>query len=214
MTTTQARKRDDRVAMRTERWNFLGACSVVPSRSGRCPARRLRDRQENGEVIDVMVWEAAREQATKLRQEHQTSDPYVIARELGLDVIETVTPVGMAGMIVKKRGEAAQIFIDSSDVPGRRRFTCAHELGHFVERENIARDDDFSFRDERGGRYDLHEFFADEFAGELLMPAHDFERLEREGATTTTIAHTFGVSTTAVERRRDRLRKNPARSWV
>jgi Zn-dependent peptidase ImmA (M78 family) len=160
-----------------------------------------------------MVWEAARREASRLRGDYGTSDPYVIARTLGLSVLETYLPPGVSGMIVKEKGQDASIFIDESDVEGRRRFTCAHELGHFIERQNIALDDDFSFRDHRDNRgtdYDLHEFFADEFAGELLMPAAQFVRLEQQGLTTTSLASHFQVTAKAVEQRRRRLVKNPA----
>lgn len=157
----------------------------------------------------MMAWQAAREQAVTLREQLGTSDPYAICRQLEIEIYETSMPDGSSGMIVKKAGEPAEVFIEANDVARRRRFTCAHELGHFIERTNIAKDDDFSFRDRRGGEYDLHEFFADEFAGELLMPGHEFVELSKGGMNTTGLAAHFDVSVVAVERRRARLMKNP-----
>jgi Zn-dependent peptidase ImmA (M78 family) len=159
----------------------------------------------------TMVWEAARQQARDLRERFDTSDPFEICRALGIHVYETNMPDGSAGMIVKREGEDAEIFLEADDVAARRRFTCAHELGHYIERTNIAGDRDFSFRERRGAEYNLHEFFADEFAGELLMPAVEFEHLWRDrGYTTTSLAAHFRVSANAIERRRARLMKNPA----
>lgn len=157
----------------------------------------------------MMVWEAARAEAHDLRERFATSDPFELCKLLDIEVVETYMPEGISGMIVKKAEESAEIFIEADNVPARRRFTCAHELGHFIERINIAKDDDFSFRDARGMKYDLHEFFADEFAGELLMPGEEFERLSRNGYNTTALAAHFNVSTVAIEKRRARLMKDP-----
>lgn len=112
-------------------------------------------------------------------------------------------------MIVKDAGQNADVFIEASDPRTRRRFTCAHELGHYVERINVAGDDEFSFREVRSSKYDLHEFFADEFAGELLMPANELLRTKAVGASFTTLAARFDVSVTAIKRRLDRLERNP-----
>lgn len=155
-----------------------------------------------------MVWEAARMEAEKLAERYGTNDPYELCRHLDIAVYETPMPDGSSGMIVKREGENAEIFIESDDAATRRRFTAAHELGHFIERTNIANDGDFSFRDSRGMEYSLHEFFADEFAGALLMPEPEFSERSSAGYKTTDLAAHFRVSTTAVERRRARLSKH------
>jgi len=157
----------------------------------------------------TMVWQEARRQAAALRRQFGTSSPYAICSSLGIEVAEVRLPAGVSGLIVKERGEDARIFVDADNVEGRRRFTCAHELGHFVDRVNVAGDDDFSFRDERSTRYDLHEFFADEFAGELLMPGREFVSRYKESPSVTALAAQFGVTAKAVEKRIVRLRKNP-----
>lgn len=173
--------------------------------------RRLVRRRQYAPPM-TMVWQEARSQASALQKEFGTNDPYEICARLGIDVIETLLPAGVSGMIVKERGQDAQVFIERGDVRGRRRFTCAHELGHFIERMNVADDDDFSFRDRRGNDYDLHEFFADEFAGELTMPAEAVSRLRDQGVPATTMAARFGVTLSAVERRLRRLRKDSPKS--
>lgn len=115
----------------------------------------------------------------------------------------------LSGFIIKESGTDPRIYINSLDSPERQRFTLAHEIGHLVEREAVAGDRDYSFVDTRKqGRYDLHEFFADEFAGALLMPTWRFLKSYQEhGAFKTAVD--FGVSVPAVKRRLARLQKNP-----
>lgn len=157
-----------------------------------------------------MVWQEARAQAQQLRQDYGTNDPYEICAKLGIEVLEVALPEGVSGMIVKTQHQDAQVFIERGDVRGRRRFTCAHELGHFIERVNVAGDDDFSFRDHRTStKYDLHEFFANEFAGELLMPAARIKHLRQAGYSPTRLAAHFDVTAAAVSERIRRLTKNP-----
>lgn len=89
------------------------------------------------------------------------------------------------------------------------RFTLAHELGHYVERVDVSDDNDFSFVEKREpGQYDLHEFYADEFAGALLMPEQPFMTMLDEGKSLIEIAARFGVSLDAARKRRERLRTN------
>ena len=131
-----------------------------------------------------------------------------ICDALGIAVWEANLPTGLSGMIVKEEGRDAEIFVAERDPQARQRFTIAHELGHFIERTAVAQDAEFSFRDDRSTKYTLHEFFADEFAGALLMPNPGFER---DAATMGNIALAtkYGVSPAAVEKRRQRLAKNP-----
>lgn len=116
---------------------------------------------------------------------------------------------GLSGFIIKESGTDPRIYINSFDSLERQRFTLAHEIGHLVEREAVAGDRDYSFVDHRSTeRYDLHEFFADEFAGALLMPTREFlDSYRKYGAFKTAVD--FGVSVPAVKRRLARLKKNP-----
>lgn len=87
-----------------------------------------------------------------------------------------------------------------------------HEIGHYIERTDVADDPEYSFADLRTpSSYDLHEFFADEFAGAFLMPEDEIvAMLNKEDATLIGIAEQFGVLVPAVKRRRNRLRKHGA----
>lgn len=57
--------------------------------------------------------------------------------------------------------------------------------------------------------YDVHEFFADEFAMALLMPPDEFTRLQAKGAQISTLAAHFGVHASMAERWAQRLREHP-----
>lgn len=116
---------------------------------------------------------------------------------------------GLSGFIIKESGTDPRIYINAFDSIERQRFTLAHEIGHLVEREAVSGDRDYSFVDHRSrDNYDLHEFFADEFAGALLMPTRKFlDSYRKHGAFKTAVD--FHVSVPAVKRRLARLKKNP-----
>ena len=117
--------------------------------------------------------------------------------------------MALRGVIVKSPGqESADSYADVSESVVRRRFTLSHELGHYVERVTLGRDEDFSFVERREpGKYDLHEFYADEFAGSLLMPSNDFkQKVESDGIISA--AQYFGVSLAAAQKRLERLEKH------
>ncbi|PMC64562.1 hypothetical protein CJ203_04380 [Corynebacterium tuscaniense] len=118
----------------------------------------------------------------------------------------------LSGFIIKEEDTDPRIYINAAEPLHRQRFTLAHEIGHLVERQSVAGDQDYSFTDYRSNAgYDLHEFFADEFAGELLMPAEPFiQSLQRGGKVGASVE--FNVSIPAVQKRIERLIKNPPES--
>ena len=119
---------------------------------------------------------------------------------------------GVSGLILKEPGKDADIYLERTDTYTRQRFTLAHELGHYFERLE-ASDDEYSFRDEetlreeRSSTYGLMEFYADEFAGELLMPEEEFLQIYKARGLTGASSH-FRVSPSAVKKRKDRLEKS------
>lgn len=159
-----------------------------------------------------LLWSEARKQADALLREFADEsgfvDPYVVCEALGISVWTTELPPTVSGMILKEKKEDAEILIASQEPEPRQRFTLAHELGHFIERTNLSRDPEFSFRDSRSTKYTLHEFFADEFAGALLMPNPQFSR-DAERMNDVALAKKYRVSPAAVKKRRERLEKNP-----
>lgn len=162
----------------------------------------------------VFAWQDARHKA------QETLDNYwdgtfpvrvsAISKKIGVTPYRATLPLGVSGMIIKERGQEARSYADTTESEERRRFTFAHELGHYVERVTLAEDNDFAFKDRREpGRYDLHEFYADEFAGALLMPEKPFLEMLEDGRSLIEIAARFGVSLAAVRKRKERLAKDP-----
>ncbi len=130
-------------------------------------------------------------------------DPVLIAKNLGIDVKDATLRHNIAGAIVKESDKDAVILVNADDHPNRKRFTCAHELGHFVEHENLP--DSYEYIDLRGTLSatgtDPHERYANSFAAALLMPAAEVARLKAEDRTQTEMAFHFGVSQEAMHYR-------------
>lgn len=160
-----------------------------------------------------LLWRRARKEASQIRRaqpigSHGLGDLKAIARTWDATVEEAPLEDEVSGFIIKQEGTDPRIYINMFDTPERKRFTLAHEIGHLVERDSVANDPEYSFMDYRKtDSYDLHEFFADEFAGELLMPAGKLIRIYSDGGAYAA-ARTFGVSVPAVKKRMQRLVKN------
>lgn len=161
----------------------------------------------------MLVWESARKAARTCQKEVGGAvgaevDPFELAQALGMRVsIERLKPQ-YSGFISQEHGKQPKVLIQETEPYVRQRFTLAHEIGHFFERATLARDKDFSFSDLRSvEKYDLHEFYADEFAGELLMPREPFIEAWQNDPSFKSLARRFGVSERAVAKRISRLRK-------
>lgn len=89
----------------------------------------------------------------------------------------------------------------------RRRFTCAHEIGHYLRRPNQAA---AIFIDERsdlaGLGVDVEEVFANQFAAALVMPATLVRQQVRAGKSVAEMAAYFVTSPPALTRRLRNLR--------
>lgn len=158
------------------------------------------------------VKEEARREALRVlngfwvRDEPETPlpvDPVQIARRFGIDVIHTTLDPDVAGAIVKDLDQDPTILLNMIDSPNRKRFTCAHELGHYVRRTNNP--DNYEYVDFRGvlsssGISD-EEIYANEFAASLLMPEADVRRLAKTGKTEIELAWRFDVSREAMHYR-------------
>jgi IrrE N-terminal-like domain len=137
-------------------------------------------------------------------------DPVRIARSMSLTVLDSGRlPGDVAGTIVKEPGRDALILLNASDHPNRKRFTLAHEIGHYVRRG----DNPFEYVDRRdtlsSTGTDPDEIYANAFAANLLMPESEFKRLHREGVSDFEMALRFGVSRDAVSFRHVNLGLRP-----
>ena len=123
-------------------------------------------------------------------------DPVLIAQRLGVSVRQAKLSPGVSGALVKKLGEDPAILLNANDHPNRQRFTCAHELGHYISRENDP--DAYEYIDLRdiwsAAGTKPEEVFANAFAANLLMPEREVRRLLNEKYGPTEMAVYFDVS--------------------
>jgi len=165
-------------------------------------------------------------------------DPNSIAVKMGIEVYFAPIPGGLAGAILKTRKEEAQktdedevpkIFVDNNASTSRKRFTIAHEIGHYVECFIDSEPPDqqlpghFGFRDKSmtsdekilGGIRSTdsstpdrssRELFADYFACCLLMPEDKVLEFVNKGANIKDVATYFGVSAATMRNRLNDLR--------
>jgi len=99
------------------------------------------------------------------------------------------------------------IIVNKYESETRKRFTIAHELGHYVchrnEYNSINQYDQIFFRDENTNPMEQE---ANDFAAKLLMPEHIFYKYIREGHNTINLlAEKFNLSTSAVKYRAYKL---------
>lgn len=130
-----------------------------------------------------------------------------IARKLGLEVRYEPLQGDLYGALVRGDGEN-YIGVNSLNHPNRRRFTIAHELGHFVLHEGIKVHVDkglrVNWRDEESSQaVSDEEMEANRFAAELLMPlqflSRDIEKLKSvRQETIALLANRYRVSTQAM----------------
>ncbi len=98
-----------------------------------------------------------------------------LARRLGIRVQTVALPPDESGNIAMPADGVAVISLNRWDSLNRQRFTCAHEIGHYLRREEGGHWG-FSFTDYRdtlaGLGVDAEEVYANQFAAALLMPGH------------------------------------------
>jgi Zn-dependent peptidase ImmA (M78 family) len=120
-------------------------------------------------------------------------------------------------MLIKRAGEDAEIYVQAADSENRQRFTCAHELGHYVKRTAEEGEREWEYVEKRdllsSEGTNAEERYANSFAAALLMPRDLVEErckeldLDPEGlATAAALAVEFGVSAEAMQYRIKNLR--------
>ena len=126
-----------------------------------------------------------------------------LASDLGIKVKTMELPDNLSGRLVKAGDEEYEIHVNSRHAPTRRRFTIAHELGHYVLHRPLLGDgitDNTAYRAEPCEEYhnhaitQAHETQANQFAAELLMPRDTVEKLKAEGASVDEMAKRLEVS--------------------
>lgn len=121
-------------------------------------------------------------------------DPVLLARALGVSVFNSQLGDDTWGMIIGS-GESADIYLDSDQPYVRYRFSCAHELGHYVDHQSDLKPNE-GYIDSRSnaGARTPHEIYANEFAASVLMPESEFRKAVASGDSLISIADDFEVS--------------------
>lgn len=141
---------------------------------------------------------SAAELALEYSRSIAAADPILKVREEALS--------GFEGLLVKRPEKQGWYILHESTViePGRKNFTVAHELGHYVLHRNAA--ERFECSQEvvlcdDAGTYQEREYEANRFASYLLMPIDDFRKQVESSPTTIEVlrgcAHRYNVSLTA-----------------
>jgi Zn-dependent peptidase ImmA (M78 family) len=127
-------------------------------------------------------------------------DPAQVAEAMGLQVLAAQLGHELAGALVKEAGKDPRIFLNGSDSSNRKRFTCAHEIGHFVKRSDL--DDGYEYFDFRDSFSSTgvgqEERYANAFAAALLMPRDRIKQMKKEGLKDIEMASRLGVSREAM----------------
>ena len=147
-----------------------------------------------------------------------------IARKHGIQVLEQpFDEVELSGFLARRPGSSAVIGINANQSPGRRRFTMAHELGHYFlhggqghEEVHVDHTKDLQIKlrsPASSTGTDEEEVEANLFAAELLMPLRFLEEdfaagdVSDEGAVAK-LAKRYGVSPQAMSIRLGNLGLN------
>lgn len=138
-------------------------------------------------------------------------DPVWIAGELGMRVMEDELPEEVSGALIKEKGKDPLIVLSAADSKNRKRFSCAHEIGHYVNRKrnNDQTYDFIDLRDSMSSKgQDPEEIYANQFAAQLLMPEDKVRALHESGMRSIVLAAKFGVSDEAMTHRLRSLKLN------
>ena len=136
-------------------------------------------------------------------------DPIAIARKLGVQVFNAQLGDDEWGMIIGSEF-GADIYLDEDQPPTRYRFSCAHELGHYIDHqranvEPLPPGSGYVDKRSTAGAGTRNEIYANEFAASILMPEDPFRRMASENKSDFLLAITFDVSPDAVKWRRYNL---------
>lgn len=121
----------------------------------------------------------AEELIRELGIDHLPIDPIEIAESLGIVVEPKCTEDGVSGMLIRVGNEFGIVYATHIESEGFRRFSVAHEIGHFRIPGHIdAVLEHGQIHESHAGFVagDKYEREADEFAATLLMPSKLFVR--------------------------------------
>jgi Zn-dependent peptidase ImmA (M78 family) len=151
---------------------------------------------DKGSVTDARAHALRERRQTLFADEGLPVPVEAIAEDLLGLAVERADLDGVAGLLYPAE---RRILLNANDIPARRRFTLAHELGHWVcqclegrEAPVFCRTEDIS----TAGAERALEREANVFAAELLMPESEVRRSFQ--GSLADIAAAFGVSPDAM----------------
>ena len=133
-------------------------------------------------------------------------DVEALVKKLGLVLKEAYLEDNISGMI-EAEDDQYTITINETHGEKRKRFTIAHELGHYMLHEDLigsGLDDNAVYRSTNEGRYSNYkvgpqeEREANRFAAELLMPYRLVSNSIKEKQSVADMATRFNVSEAAM----------------
>lgn len=134
-------------------------------------------------------------------------DIYKIADNYGLYVFEDDMGENESGAIVIN-DTGTGIMINKRDTPYRKRFTLAHELGHFISYRYQGKSGEIiEYRNNKSSLgKSVEEVFANKFAAAILMPKQVLVDIKKAiGNHLEELADIFEVSKTAIENRLENI---------
>ncbi|RII91603.1 ImmA/IrrE family metallo-endopeptidase [Clavibacter californiensis] len=127
-------------------------------------------------------------------------DPFVIATSMGIKVYDAILGPGRSGYLDLDPSGQPVMFLNESHSLTRKRFTCAHEIGHYVDATNRGAKAGTFDRDERASTgTDPDEVYANRFAAALLMPKPALVKQRALGMSASELSNRFRVSREAME---------------
>ncbi len=130
-------------------------------------------------------------------------DSVQIAQKLGIQVFETDLPDGVSAALAGRPNTDPIILLRTTDSTNRKRFSTAHELGHFMKRLDEGRlDEEFEYVDLRGHSAskgtEPDETYANAFAAALLMPEESLRSAAGSSPDPIALSQQFRVSLEAM----------------
>jgi len=137
-------------------------------------------------------------------------DPFEISNRLGIKTWSDDTlPPEVSGILRKEADfKEPEIFLNAIDPRERKRFTCAHALGHYTRNVEMGRYGVWEMiegRDFFGVELrDFEEVYATDFAAELLMPRPVLVEIA-DAPTVASLAEMFRVTADVMRFRLDQI---------
>ncbi|HEX4732318.1 MAG TPA: ImmA/IrrE family metallo-endopeptidase [Solirubrobacterales bacterium] len=136
-------------------------------------------------------------------------DPIELSEKIGIvALLDDEMEPEVSGVLKKESGfRDPEILLNPIDTRDRRRFICAHAIGHYSRNVEMRRNGAWNVvegRDFFAPSSDPDESYATEFAGELLMPRAVLRELD-DTTSTASLASLFGVTGDVMSARLDRI---------